>query len=135
MLRATRLRAARLFELLVPIGLVMMVVVWGRARSSSAGVAAIPGVQATASWPAGDLPTLLAYELNQFADLSRNVTEVKGFGAMGDGSTDDTAAVQSAINAANGGTLHFPAGVFVIDSVTVSGASRVRLLGDGQGVT
>jgi hypothetical protein len=81
------------------------------------------------------VPSLLTYQLNQFADLSGKTTEVKAFGATGDGSTDDTAAIQSAINAANNGTLHFPAGVFVIDSVTVNAGSRVRLLGDGQGVT
>jgi polygalacturonase len=39
--------------------------------------------------------------------------DVTDFGAMGDGITDDTAAVQTAINAAmetGGGTVYFPDG-------------------------
>ncbi len=42
---------------------------------------------------------------------------VKSFGARGDGTTDDTVAIQAAINAvvaAGGGTLYFPVGVYVI---------------------
>lgn len=43
---------------------------------------------------------------------------VKAFGAKGDGSTDDTAAIQSAIDAAPvfGGEVHFPPGNYVISS-------------------
>jgi hypothetical protein len=56
---------------------------------------------------------------------------VKDFGAVGDGTTDDTAAVQSAINAvpASGGTVLFPAGTYAL-SATITLKSRVTLLGD-----
>jgi hypothetical protein len=70
---------------------------------------------------------------------------VKDFGAVGDGTTDDTAAIQAAIdymrNAAQsaGGVLHFPAGTYRITdtlngkSVTAGdGARRVSYVGDGM---
>jgi hypothetical protein len=48
---------------------------------------------------------------NRFADI-RNL---KDFGAVGDGVTNDTAAVQAAINA--GGTIIAPNGVYLIDEI------------------
>jgi len=43
---------------------------------------------------------------------------VKNLGAVGDGNTDDTAAIQNAINTADttGGTVYFPAGTYEISS-------------------
>lgn len=58
----------------------------------------------------------------------RDVVSVKDFGAIGDGYTDDTAAIQSAINASS--VVYFPAGVYKISSVTVS--SGKKLYGDGN---
>jgi hypothetical protein len=42
-----------------------------------------------------------------------------GYGAVGDGANDDTAAIQAAINAAhvNGGTLFFPVGVYMVNAL------------------
>lgn len=49
------------------------------------------------------------------------VEDVRNFGAVGDGLTDDTLAFRSAIEAAPaGGIIHVPAGRFVLDSLTVS---------------
>src|SRR3981081_2959755 len=104
-------RAALRFS--IPLGLLLSTLVNGCVTPTPAHAGSIPAVPATATWPASDVPSLLTYQLNQFADLSGKTTEVKAFGATGDGSTDDPAAIQSAINAANNGTLHFPAGVFV----------------------
>ena len=63
---------------------------------------------------------------------------VKDHGAKGDGSTDDTAAVQEAITAASkaGGTVYFPAGKYKVvptaDSPALSVTSDgVRLVGAG----
>jgi len=62
----------------------------------------------------------------------RNVLD---FGAVGDGVTDDSAEIQAAIDAAEadgGGTVYFPAGVYLIGTkLTVT--QPVRLLGAGYG--
>lgn len=47
----------------------------------------------------------------------RDVVSVKDFGAVGDGTTDDTAAVQAAIAAAS--SVWFPAGTYIVRNVTV----------------
>jgi len=59
------------------------------------------------------------------------------FGAKGDGSTDDTGAIQNAINAANtagGGPVYFPAGTYKISSALTL-YNNITLAGDGRAVT
>ena len=59
---------------------------------------------------------------------------VKDFGATGNGTTDDTAAIQSAINACgnNGGSIYLPAGTYKItSSININNQNGVRLFGDG----
>lgn len=50
---------------------------------------------------------------------------VKDFGAVGDGLTDDTAAIQTAIDAAwakwVGGSVYFPSGVYVVSALILPG--------------
>jgi hypothetical protein len=67
---------------------------------------------------------------------------VKDFGAVGDGSTDDTAAIQAALDASQGRPVRAPAGTYVIKStvtMTSFGTSTFRqgcqLIGDGIGKT
>lgn len=53
------------------------------------------------------------------ADLANktNVYSVKNYGAKGDGTTDDTTAIQNCINAVNsagGGVVYFPIGIYII---------------------
>lgn len=52
----------------------------------------------------------------QILDTGGQLFNVKTFGAKGDGSTDDTSAINSAISAAqvNGGILYFPPGVYEV---------------------
>jgi hypothetical protein len=66
-------------------------------------------------------------------DVSVNV---KSFGAKGNGSTDDTAAIQAAINAipATGGTLQFPPGVYPV-STTINLKPHVTVRGSWGGGT
>jgi len=74
--------------------------------------------------------------------LGAKIYNIRDFGAVGDGKTLDTAAVQSAIDACNkdqGGTVLVPAGVFVIGTVelksdvTLHIAAGGKLLGSGDG--
>lgn len=46
----------------------------------------------------------------------RETVSVKDFGAVGDGVTDDTTAIQNAVNAASGKILCFPSGTYLISS-------------------
>lgn len=47
-------------------------------------------------------------------DKGGQVFNVKAYGAKGDGTTDDTSAIQSALNAApSGGTVYMPAGIYI----------------------
>jgi polygalacturonase len=81
------------------------------------------GIVSTASVGAGLLATSgKAAEPSSSSDntLGARVYNIRDFGAKGDGTTLDTAAVQAAIDACNkdqGGTVLVPAGVFVIGSV------------------
>lgn len=64
--------------------------------------------------------------------LSESVS-VRDFGAKGDGTTDDTSAIQAAINAVNaagGGVLCVPRGTYIVGALTMK--PKVRLIGDGQ---
>ncbi len=66
------------------------------------------------------------------------ILNVRDYGAKGDGSTDDRAAIQSAINAAvaagvsgRGVDLYFPSGVYAYSGVLTVVGNNVRLVGSG----
>lgn len=75
--------------------------------------------------PAGGFDTL--------ADRLATAADVTSFGAVGDGTTDDTAAIQSAIDTLmNGDELVFPQGIYKITSALDFGAIRgLRIRGIG----
>lgn len=60
------------------------------------------------------------------------IVSVMDFGATGDGSTDDTSAIQAAINSfgGNGGTVFFPVGNYKT-TVALSMVANVSLVGSG----
>jgi parallel beta-helix repeat protein len=67
-----------------------------------------------------------------------NVFSVVDYGATGNGSTDDRAAIQAAVDAANtagGGVVYFPIGSYAVTSgtVTVSSTAGITLRGAGIG--
>lgn len=54
------------------------------------------------------------------------------YGAVGNGTTDDTAAIQSALTAAAGKSLYFPAATYKITAaLTIPINSHINILGDG----
>ena len=63
----------------------------------------------------------------------RESVSVKDFGAVGDGFTDDTAAIQLAITAGAGKELYFPAATYIISSALTIVSANTRLVGDGFG--
>ena len=66
---------------------------------------------------------------------ARMAVDVRDFGAVGDGTADDTAAIQSAVNSlTNGGLVVVPAGVFKLSS-TLEVKNKVRLIGAGRDAT
>lgn len=64
------------------------------------------------------------------SDTGRNV---KAYGATGNGSTDDTTAIQNAVTA--GGLVYFPPGTYLVSSTITINTSFTRLVGAGAGVT
>ena len=57
----------------------------------------------------------------------QDTVSVKDFGAVGDGVTDDTAAIQAALNV--GGRIYFPTGTYQCNTVTVSNAVYIDFNG------
>lgn len=63
----------------------------------------------------------------------RDIISVKDFGAVGDGVTDDRAAIVLALAAAKNSALYFPAGTYLIsNSISLDSTyTNMRLFGDG----
>lgn len=93
----------------------------------------------TASIVAGSIDeTKLDTSVNASLDLADSATQpgdlvinVKDYGATGDGTTDDTTAIQNAINAAetaNGGIVYLPGGknYYITSTLTITKAVQMR---------
>ncbi len=68
---------------------------------------------------------------------AQTILNVKQYGAAGDGTTDDTAAIQAAIDAVpnSGGTVIFPPGTYIVapkKTVGIAIKSNLRLAGSGK---
>lgn len=71
------------------------------------------------------------------ADVLNDIVSVKDFGAKGDGTTDDTTAVQNAMDAlSSGGVLYFPAGAYKLTAqLVVPSNQNYSMRGAGMEVT
>jgi len=68
------------------------------------------------------------------ADRFADTVNVKDFGAIGDGVTDDTVAILAAIaSQPNGGVVYFPKGVYVCTSELLITVAGITFQGEGQG--
>src|SRR6266702_2274204 len=88
----------------------------------------LPGTVGAGAAPAGVLPAPIAKAL---------YFNVMDYGARGDGTTDDTSAIQTTITAASAtkGTVYFPQGTYKITSGLTITTSGVSLLGTGAGAS
>lgn len=116
----------------------------------------IQGIPISVSTPSSSQSLQFNAATNSWTPTT-NLYNVKAFGAKGDNSTDDTAAIQAAITAvksnyvevfdgnetvAGGGTIFFPPGVYVVsssinillDSIEAL-YSNINLIGSGQDAT
>jgi hypothetical protein len=74
------------------------------------------------------------FNAGKLLDKGEIVYDVKAYGAVGDGSTDDTTAIQSALSAAataGGGRVFVPASTYVVSNLTIG--TNVELVGAGKG--
>jgi hypothetical protein len=66
----------------------------------------------------------------QIEDRFADVINVKDFGATGNGTTDDTAAIQAAITNSNGKSVYIPKGTYSVNQLTCTG--NINIYGDGD---
>jgi polygalacturonase len=83
------------------------------------------------------LVAALAILLPCRADAAWGFSSVKSFGATGNGSTDDTAAINAAIATGTGSTVvYFPPGTYkYVGPMTLTPNKSFRIYGDGPGVS
>src|SRR5262245_45394059 len=75
-----------------------------------------------------NLPAIAAVSSSLLA--SPRVVSVRDFGALGDASTDDTAAIQAAIDSiANSGVIYFPPGNYSTRQITTGVKNEITLQG------
>jgi hypothetical protein len=100
-----------------------------RGTESTTPVTHAPGFQVTQVVTQGGLTALTTAALGGPQDWFN----VKTYGATGNGSTDDTAAIQAAITAAQtagGGTVYLPHGKYSVSSTLTITASGLAIIGE-----
>jgi len=106
----------------------------------------LPALPATKNISGADIPIPLSGDGDYRASLSRargnSFINVKDYGAVGDSTTDDRAAIQAAIDVAeaDGGTriLHFPRGVYrvvPVAGVGLTSEGTISVFGEGHAMS
>lgn len=111
---------------------------WINAYNATTGnfAATQPATADVSDWPdpTGHIGQVLSPKTGGgYQWISQATINVKSapYNAKGDGTTDDTAAIQSALNAAAGGlTVYFPSGNYKITSQLMTPVGRLAMVGD-----
>lgn len=104
--------------------------IWNKGLSQKAGNINVSG----RIYSKGDICTDLAGGkcLSSASGGNSYWTNVRDFGAKGDSVTDDTAAIQAAVDSLhNGGMVYFPPGIYLTNGVVVK-KDYIRLVGVGR---
>lgn len=64
--------------------------------------------------------------------ISGAYVNVLDYGAMGNGTADDTSAIQAAINASAGSTVYFPKGTYLVSNIGGLNYAGTRLVGESK---
>ena len=116
----------------------------GQTPNDAAGVNASNPGTGSGSKPAGRLAGTGDSVSTPIPDNSGHVANVKTYGAVGDGVTDDTAAFNAALKSvadARGGVCLVPKGTYIISASGITAphrpavSSNVHLVGEGRGVS
>lgn len=80
----------------------------------------------------GNLPVIATSttEARKLSDRFSDIINVKDFGAKGDGITDDTMAIQAALDAGINRKVYFPAGVYATSPLSVTSSVKFTIEGD-----
>lgn len=70
-----------------------------------------------------------------YSMITGAVYNVLDYGAVGNGVTDDTAAIQAAINAASGGTVYIPKGTYLVGSLDGFSFAGTQIIGESKFTT
>lgn len=90
---------------------------------------------ATFNAPLGQLDAVLGTLNDTVTNAVTGVYNVREYGATGDGSTDDTAAIQAAINAASGKIIYLPPGTYIFSADLYFYYDNTHFVGAGIGIT
>jgi hypothetical protein len=105
--------------------------------SADVGLGNVPNVDARAR--SSHTGTQTASTISDFAQVAhQGEFNVKDYGALGDGATDDTAAFTSALNAANTapkGVVYFPPGTYMIYKDISASYANITIRGAGPDLT
>jgi hypothetical protein len=95
-------------------------------------MATLPTVGGSSNTWGTELDAWLLTAHNADGSLKNYFINVKAYGAVGDGVTDDTTAIQAALNAAlTGGIIFFPAGTYII-TASLLFPGNIKIFGSGD---
>jgi hypothetical protein len=104
-------------------------------KGAASGVATLDG---TTKIPAAQIPDAVKPDnLGKPVGKGELVFNVRDYGAVGDGATDDTTACRNALSAVTtngGGILYFPKGTYSLNTLYVT-IGQIKIVGAGVGAT